>query len=53
MWAGDGGVDREVLVLPQRVTSSNYQMLDSCDSSHLASTLQSRGACLGQKHQPW
>lgn len=53
VWAGDGGIDREVLVLPQRVTSSNYQMLGSCDSSHLAFALQSRGACLGQKHRPW
>ena len=50
VWAGDGSVDRELLVHLQRITSSDYQMIDSCDSSHLASTLQSRGACLGQKH---
>jgi len=37
VWAGDGGIDGEVLFYPQRVTSADYQMLNTCDSSQLAS----------------
>lgn len=42
--AGDGGTDREVLGYSQRITSSSDQMLNSRDSSQLASTFQSGGA---------